>query len=683
MPGDEDKTREQLLEELGAARQRVAELEAAAQVHDPAERDARERVEESLRATEERYRLLVENQTDMVMKVDAEGRFLFVSPSYCEAFGRTAEELLGNKFMPLVHEEDRASTAEAMENLFREPYECYLEQRALTKAGWRWLGWADKAVVSPEGEVTAIVGVGRDIHERKHVDELLRNSERRSRAWLENSPACTKIVDLDLNLRYMSAAGIRVLGIDDISHYYGKPYPFEFYPQSFRDQMTENLERAKETGEIVTQEAAVVDVNGDELWFHSTLVPIDEAGDGHVDYIIVVSLDTTERKRAEAELAQAMKMEAIGRLAGGVAHDFNNLLTVILGYGELLLEEMPADDRHRKPIARIKEAADHAAALTQQLLAFSRKQVTKPKVTNVNTLVDQAKKMLRRVLGEDINLAATLEPRLGHVRVDPAQMLQVVMNLAVNARDAMPKGGKLTIETANVVLDDQCSATHAEAAPGRYVMLAVSDTGCGMDEERCSRIFDPFFTTKPEGKGTGLGLSTAYGIVKQSGGHISVQSELGLGTTFKVYLAQVDDDLEQSGTEASAPTRGGTETILLAEDEEGVRNLLEEVLTELGYSVHSAASGEEALDLSKGHAESIDLLITDVVMTGIGGQELSDQILAARPGTKILFISGYTDDAIVNHGGVDVAVSLLQKPFSLDELANRVRATLDGEVAGS
>ncbi len=388
--------------------------------------------------------------------------------------------------------------------------------------------------------------------------------------------------------------------------------------------------------------------------------------------------ERVERGRLEEQLQQAQKMEAIGRLAGGVAHDFNNLLTVITGYSQVLLDGLPANDPMRIHVSQIKKAGDRAALLTRQLLAFSRKQVLAPEVLDLNTIVANINKMLPRLIGEDIDLVAVACPDLGRVKADPGQIEQVIMNLAVNARDAMPQGGRLTIETANVDLDKDYSKQHPVVLPGPYVMLAVSDTGTGMTPETQSRVFEPFFTTKEQGKGTGLGLAMVYGIVKQSGGYVWVYSEPGKGTAFKIYLPRVAEALEEV-VEAMAEVRtsGGVETILVVEDNDAVRCLVRSVLESRGYTPLEAGSGEEALSLAAGHSGPIHILLTDVVMPRMNGRELAARLALPHPETKVIYMSGYTDDSVVRHRVLDPGTQFLQKPFIPETLARKIREVLD------
>jgi len=395
--------------------------------------------------------------------------------------------------------------------------------------------------------------------------------------------------------------------------------------------------------------------------------------------------DITDRKRAEEEkaklegqLQQAMKMEAVGRLAGGVAHDFNNLLTVITGYSELLLQKIGKESPMHGEVEEIKRAGERAGALTQQLLAFSRKQIIEPKVLHLDSLVAEMHKMLTRLIGEDISIQVTTGKSPGSVKVDPGQFQQVLMNLAVNARDAMPGGGKIVIETSNVDLDENYCALHPYVTPGRFVMLAISDTGQGMSEEVKTHIFEPFFTTKERGSGTGLGLATTYGAVRQAGGSIEVYSEVGIGTTIIIYLPRVEGEAANPVSD-DRPTDlpGGTETVLVVEDEAIVRTLCVQILERMGYKVVQARNGTEAIAVAQGYGERIDLLLTDVVMPGMNGSELATQLVLHHPEMKVLFTSGYTDDAISRHGILDEGVSFIGKPYTLSALAKKVRGVLD------
>jgi signal transduction histidine kinase len=387
-----------------------------------------------------------------------------------------------------------------------------------------------------------------------------------------------------------------------------------------------------------------------------------------------------ERQRLEEELRQTQKMEAIGTLSGGIAHDFNNLLTVIRGYARMVLDRVQTDPDLRADVEQIDEAGARAAALTSQLLTFSRRQMLQPKVINLNFVVNDLEKMLRRLIGEHIELLTKVASGIGNVKADPGQIEQVIMNLVVNARDAMPRGGRLVIETANVTLNAAYAREHIDVVPGEYVMLAVHDTGTGMAEDIKVHIFEPFFTTKERTRGTGLGLSTVYGIVKQSGGSIQVDSEVGKGTTFEIYLPLVHGKGEPVSCASPANVHKGTETVLLVEDDDQVRHLAEHILQRCGYTVHVAANGEKAISFLERHHGSLELLVTDVVMPGMSGPELAAYFVKHWPASKVLYISGYTDDAIGDHGVLQEGINLLQKPFTPVTFGEKVREVLDGAV---
>jgi two-component system cell cycle sensor histidine kinase/response regulator CckA len=387
--------------------------------------------------------------------------------------------------------------------------------------------------------------------------------------------------------------------------------------------------------------------------------------------------DVTHEQQIEDQLRQAQKMEIAGRLAGGVAHDFNNLITVITGRAQLLLRAKAVTPAQRRDIELIRETASHAAALTRQLLAFSRKQPIVPRVLDLNTIIGHMKKMLSRLIGEDVDLIIDAGAALGRVKADPGQIEQVIMNLVVNARDAMPDGGSITITTANVTLDETFTRLRVDLPPGDYVMLAVRDTGCGMDAEIQAHVFEPFFTTKEADKGTGLGLSTVYGVVKQSEGDIVIESEPGAGTTFKIFLPRIEADAEDATPGARVNLPGGTETILVAEDEDGVRGVAREVLSLCGYTVLEARNGREGLAIAQEHQGPIHLLLTDVVMPLMSGTELAQHLSSLRPAMKVLFMSGYTNDTVALQRIATGEIPLLEKPFNTEALAREVRAVLD------
>jgi two-component system, cell cycle sensor histidine kinase and response regulator CckA len=476
----------------------------------------------------------------------------------------------------------------------------------------------------------------------------------------------------------INEAMARWFGLGDPADAVGKT-DADFFGQEHARQAFADEQRIMATDEALEgAEEKETWPDGRVTWVSTTKVPVRDAG-GAVVGLLGISRDITERKKLEEQLLASQKMEAVGRLAGGVAHDFNNLLAVIVGYGEMVLKRLEkGSPLHAKQLEVLK-AAQRAASLTGQLLAFSRKQVLQPRVLDVNDVVSDMDALLRRLIGEDIELRTHSAPDLGSVSADPGQLGQIIMNLAVNARDAMPRGGRLTIETASVELDATYAMQHPPTTPGRYVMLAVSDSGCGMAPEVRAHIFEPFFTTKAQGEGTGLGLSTVYGIVKQSGGCVWVYSEPGLGTTFKIYLPRVDA-APCPAPEIPPVAPGCAETVLLIEDEPALRGAIQDMLETHGYSVLAAPDGAAALQIADEHEGSIDLLITDVVMPGMSGREAAEAITAIRPSVRVLYISGYTGDAIRLNGGLRRGAAFLSKPFTSAALLGRCRGVLDGEV---
>ena len=451
-----------------------------------------------------------------------------------------------------------------------------------------------------------------------------------------------------------------------------------------RAAVSADLARIRTGESLQGRESAFVQRDGTHksfLWNATRLT--DSAGGS--PQLLVIGQDISELRRLEHQLLLAQRMEGIGRLAGGIAHDFNNLLTAILGHAEMAQDDVAPTDPARGNIAEITRAAQRAADLTRQLLAFARRQIIEPRIVDLNGLVLNVDRMLRRLMGEDIELVTVQDPDLWRVRIDPGQFEQVLVNLAVNARDAMPDGGTLVIETRNVHLDDEFARQHTTVQPGPHVLLAVSDTGVGMDPEVLAHIFEPFFTTKEVGKGTGLGLATCYGIVKQNRGSIWVDSERAIGTTFRIYLPRAEAVLpasEPSEPHAVEQPRG-SETVMLVEDEVLVRNLAADALRRHGYQVLSASTGLEALDLAGQVLHPIDVLVTDVVMPQMGGEQLAVRMLSERPTLKVLFISGYTDVAVLQHGALVTATALLQKPFTPGQLVHRVRELLDTDPGPS
>jgi PAS domain S-box-containing protein len=525
------------------------------------------------------------------------------------------------------------------------------------------------------GEIIGLLGICRDITDRKRAEEEFRRSQQKLRIHFEHTPLAVVEWDTHLRITEWSSSAERVFGYSR-NEAVGRDASF-LVPPALRehvDRMGQELLAQKggtrSTNDNITKDGRTISCE----WYNTPLV--DESG----NVLGVASLvqDVTERVALEERLRQSQKMEAVGRLAGGVAHDFNNLLTVIMGYSQILTDGLPGASRLKDATTQIRSAADRAAGITRQLLAFSRKQVLSPRVIDLNDVMLNLDTMLRRLIGEDVEVLTVPGRDLGSVKADPGQIEQVIMNLALNARDAMPNGGKLTLETENMELEESYAREHEPLRPGRYVMLAVSDTGTGMSPDTQAHIFEPFFTTKEVGKGTGLGLSMVYGIVKQSGGYIWVYSEPGQGTTFKIYLPRVDQPAEAVGVESRpAGVQRGTETILLVEDDDQLRQLTSSVLAHCGYKVLTAAGTEEGLALCRENHRDIRLLVTDVIMPGTNGRQLAEQVKLISPDTRVLYVSGYTSNAIVHYGVLDPGLWFLPKPFSLSALIAKVREVLD------
>jgi len=512
--------------------------------------------------------------------------------------------------------------------------------------------------------------------DHKRHEEALRHSEARYRSLIQSAVYGIYRGSVDGRFLDVNPALIHMLGYDSAEEILTlDPKREVFVEPAAHAHLMQEFQR---TGKLDSAEVRWKRKDGSAITVRLSGRSAD-AADDRDGTLEIIAEDVTERRALEDQFRQAQKMEAVGRLAGGVAHDFNNLLMVVSGYTEVLIEELNENDPLLPKIQAIQQAADRATTLTRQLLAFSRKQLLELKVVDVNAIVADMERLLRPLIGENIDLTTRLSPNVGHTRADAGQLEQVIMNLVVNAKDAMPNGGRILIQTSGEELD-ALRREHSLIQPGSYILLSVSDTGGGMDKETQSRIFEPFFTTKEKGKGTGLGLSTVYGIVKQSGGYIFAHSEMGSGTTFRIYLPKVTDPAGQSGIakHQQAPI-GGSETVLLVEDEESVRELVRETLQSKGYSVMEAPDGINGLKVAESHSGKIDILITDVVMPGMSGRELAQRITTARPATKVLFLSGYTEDAIIHEGVLDPGTAFLQKPFTLQALARKVRDVLHGE----
>ena len=512
------------------------------------------------------------------------------------------------------------------------------------------------------------------------VEEELLKSESQFRSLVHDAPYGIYRVTIDGQLLQVNPTLVKMLGYESEEQLMRRNMEKDIYrdPEA-RRRLVRDYWQKHDFREV---EAEWRRKDGEIIIVKMTGHPVLEK-DHSLAHFEVFAEDITERRSLERQLLQSQKMEAIGQLAGGIAHDFNNLLGVILGHSDILDQQTGENDRLRKSVEATRHAAERAAALTMQLLAFSRKQVVEPRVIDLNASVMEIEKMLHRVIGEDIELTIRLQSGLGRVKADPGQLSQVLMNLAVNSRDAMLNGGKLVIETANVELDDTYGRQHLGARPGPHVMLAVSDTGTGMDSETLSHIFEPFFTTKETGKGTGLGLSMVYGIVKQSNGYIMAYSEPGRGTTFKIYFPRTEESVSPLLQKAEGKIATGTETILVVEDEPALRELTCVLLEDAGYKVLESSGVEDALETAKDVQRRIDLLLTDIVMPRMDGRELANQMVALRPDLKVLYMSGYPDDIIVHRGVLAQGTVLVQKPFTKTTLLRKVRETLDSQVANS
>jgi PAS domain S-box-containing protein len=618
------------------------------------------------------YRALLE-QTQEAVSVSVDGSVAYANPACLQMFGYDKPPVgasISTFFSP--------DSGEQVLEIARRRMEGGPAPELYEAIGQR----ADGSTFDVELRVTPVEFEGkrgtqailRDITGRKGMEAELRESEERYRLLFERNLAGV----------YRSTAGGRLLECNRAyAQMMGYASPAEAMAQPALAYYASPLDREdflarlRREGSLVNYESRARRKDGSLVWVIENVSLIRSEEDGE-EILLGTAFDMTERKRLEEQLLQSQKMEAIGRLAGGIAHDFNNLLTAVSGYTELLLGQLPDEDPRRESAEEIRQAGRRAAALTQQLLAFSRRQVLEPRVLDLNAVISNMEKMLRRVIGEDVELTTSLSDGLWRAKADPGQIEQVILNLVVNARDAMPRGGQLTLETANVELDEKFANRYATVQPGPHVMLAVSDTGVGMDAELQARLFEPFFTTKERGKGTGLGLSTTYGVVKQSGGSIWVYSEPGHGTTFKIYLPQCEEPL---AAPAAAPPldlpRHGSETVLLVEDEPEVRRLVAKILGMQGYAVMTAASPAEAIAISKRHAAEIHVLLTDVIMPGMNGRELASALANGRPRMKVLYMSGYTDAAITRQGILDPETAFLSKPFTPDALARKVREVLD------
>jgi len=635
------------------------------------------RIRKQLVEREELFHLISENAADMIAVVDMDGKRIYNSLSYQKALGYSAEELKASSAFEQIHPDDREHVMKAAEDARRSGIGTTLEYRIRHKNGmWIVLESTSSVIHNAKGEPEKLVIVNRDISERKRAEEALRRSEAGFRSVVEDAPYGIFRTSTTGQFLQVNPALQKMLGYESEA---------ELLKQ---DLATDIFRHSGEYRRLIETLSGMEDVKDIEMeWKRQDGTPItvrcsgrrvnDE--NGVPTHFEVFAEDVTEKRVLERQLRMAQKMEAIGRLSGVIAHDFNNLLSVIIGYSRVLTKSLSTNAPLREHALEIEKAGQRAASLTKQLLAFSRQQVLTPAVLNLNTLACDMEKMLPRLLGEDIEVSLHLYPELGNVKADQSQIEQVIMNLAVNARDAMPEGGKLKIQTSNVELDQAYTWNHPGAKVGSYVLLTVTDTGTGMDAATLTHIFEPFFTTKERGKGTGLGLATVYGVVKQSNGYIWVDSAPGKGASFQIYLPR---HAGQPETDEQKPDSGeklrGSETILLVEDAEPLRKLAQTFLEAGGFRVFSAESGERALEVAAGFGGIFDLLLTDVVMPGINGRVLGEQLSPRQPGMKILYMSGYTDTFIAGHGVLDPQTHLLHKPFTEEVLLRKVREVLDG-----
>ena len=762
--------------------QRIKELKQEA--------DSHKLVEEALRESETHYRTLAQySQSGIYIHIG--GLVKFVNNSFAEILGYTPEEIVGRQYWEFVHPGDREMVKKiSLDRARGEAAPAEYEFRHLSKDGRTVWVHNLPTIIQYQGQ-TANMGNLAYITERKRAERALRESERKRQSWIENSPVCTKIVDLDFNLQFMSASGIRDLKIDNINEFYGKPYPFHFYPDSFNFPMTNNLKKAKETGAIVTQEASVLDIDGNKLWYHSTIVPVND-DEGKLNYMLVVSLDTTERKQAEealreseekyrsmmesmkdpiyicsqdfrveymnpsmiqrtghdatgekcfkalhdldekcpwcmhdeaqqpeycendivspkdnrsyhvsaspivhgdgtiskmtvlkdttdlkkleTQLQQAQKMEAMGTLAGGIAHDFNNVLMTIQGRTSIMLMEKDSSHPDIRHLKGIEDNVESAADLTRQLLGFARGGKYEVKPTDLNELVKKQNRMFGRTK-KQISIRGKYEKDLWSVEVDQGQIDQVLLNLYVNAWQAMPAGGDIYLETENVTLDENYVKPFS-IEPGGYVKISVTDTGTGMDKATRERIFEPFFTTKEMGRGTGLGLASAYGIIKNHGGFIDVYSEKGHGSTFNIYLPASEKEVIEE-KKAAVDTLRGTETVLFVDDEDMIIEIAEELFEQLGYKVLTARSGKEAIETYEKNKARIDMVLLDMIMPDMSGSDTYDRMKEIDPDIKVLLSSGYSINGqateIMDRG----CNGFIQKPFKMKELSQKLREILD------
>jgi two-component system, cell cycle sensor histidine kinase and response regulator CckA len=641
---------------------------------EPASSPTRHLSDLELRQTAEKYSRMIQSSPDAItLRSLPDRRYIEINEGFTRLTGYSANEVIGKTPAELGIWVERTPHEATLQSLERAGQVHEEEFRFRTKSGEIRHGQLSAVRLVLNGE-PVVLSITHDVTNLKRTEEALRRSETDFRSLVEDAPYGIYRVTVEGRLLQVNPALVKMLGYDSEADLLRRNMTTDVFRDPAR--RVQLLDEHSEKKDFRQVEAEWKRKDGRVITVRLTGRPIRQNG-SDLSYFEVFAEDITERRSLERQVVQAQKMDAIGRLAGGVAHDFNNLLAVILGHSELVAERAEADVKLRSSAEAIRKAGERAAALTLQLLTFSRKQVVEPKIIDMNLALTELEKLVRRVLTEDIELTTKLGAELGRIRIDPGQFDQVLMNLVVNARDALRRGGKIVLETSNIELDETYTRQHLGTSPGRYVVLSVSDTGIGMDPETLSHIFEPFFTTKEKGKGTGLGLSTVYGIVNQAGGHVMAYSEPGRGTTMRIYFPRVP---AEAATEAPlAPLRAiprGTETILVVEDETALRELTRGVLENSGYTVIDAADADEAIKTVNGNHSQIALLLTDVVMPRTSGTELADRLKKLRPDLKVLFMSGYSDDVIAHRGILENA-ALIQKPFTKRVLLTRVRDLLD------
>jgi two-component system cell cycle sensor histidine kinase/response regulator CckA len=631
---------------------------------------------EALLQSERRHRRLAEAAHDDILIVDRGGWILYVNTAGATRLGRRAAEVVGRRLADVLPHESAVRFLRNVERVLASGHDIYIEEQSMLDGPEVWSGtWLTP--LTGEGGIESVEAVSRDITARVAAEQTLRASEQRYRSLFERNLAGVYRTTLEGRVVECNDAFARILGYSSVAEVRGLSagdlYPTPAVRSAF-------VERLLAEGSLVNHESQGRRRDGSLFFMLENATLVQEEGGPTIEGTI---LDITERKDLERQLGQAQKMEAIGQLAGGVAHDFSNILNVISGYSDLGLRKVDDGSPLRPYLDEIRRAADRASNLIRQLLAFSRGQVQEQSELELDEVVKGVQEMLRRLIPEDIDLVTSLRASPARVKADRGQVEQVIVNLAVNARDAMPKGGRLTIETGRAALDEAYCRVHAGARPGPHVMLAVTDTGVGMDADTQARIFEPFFTTKEPGRGTGLGLATVYDVLRRAGGSVWVYSEPGRGTVLKTYFPQAEGNGAAAETASlpaltESPAAKGVETVLLVEDEQALRILTREILESLGYTVLEARDGTQALAVSASHLGHIDLLLTDLVMPGIDGAELAKQMAARRPDACILFVSGYSEDSRIRETLPTSRVGFLPKPYSAGALGTSIRRLLDG-----